>query len=299
MKLILVLFVLIFGISFFVLNLQSGLLEGWPALDEPDTGFLEELKAADANALLEQIEKEVLAPPPLRQERTRGPVQAAQSDLTPAGVLQWTNVQRLNNALSPLSRSLQLDSIAQAKLQDMFEEQYFAHVSPSGKGAGDLAKEAGYEFIAIGENLALGNYEGDQALVQAWMDSPGHRANILNARYEELGVAVGQGFFEGSLTWLAVQTFAQPLSSCPLPDVALKEQIEASEIQIEELQNTLALLKAELEGRPKRRSAYEEKLDEYNALVQEYNALIKEVKILISQYNAQVQAFNGCAVIEP
>ena len=53
-----------------------------------------------------------------------------------------------------------------------------------------MAKKAGYEYISVGENLAMGNFKNDGDLVEAWMNSPGHRANILSFKYKELGVAV-------------------------------------------------------------------------------------------------------------
>jgi len=122
------------------------------------------------------------------------------------------------------------------QLDDIFEKQYFAHISPEGLGPSDLAEKSGYEYIMIAENLALGNFKDDNTLVNAWMDSPGHRANILNNRYTEIGVAVGKGFFSESNennkeeiateVWIAVQEFGLPLSSCPKPEESLLNTIE-------------------------------------------------------------------------
>ena len=212
------------------------------------------------------------------------------------GILQWTNVHRQQAWLQILSPNALLDEIAQAKVEDMFVRQYFEHVSPSGESISHLAEEFGYEFLAIGENLALGNYESDQALVQAWMDSPGHRANILRASYSEIGVAVQRGMFEGSTTWLAVQVFARPLSECDFPEGTLKTLIEQEEMQLEELALELERLRAEIEAhRPKFGPAYNQKVAEYNAFVDEYNALAAQMKTDIATYNLQVQAFNVCA----
>jgi len=180
----------------------------------------------------------------------------------------------------------------------MFEKQYFAHVSPLGIGVGDLAMQYGYEFIAIGENLALGNYENDQDLVQAWMDSPGHRENILNQRYEAIGIAVGKGLFEGSNTWLAVQSFGKPLSSCDLPDEALKQEIESLKTQIDDLESVLDMKRSELhDARPRRGAAYNNQVQEYNQLVGRYNDLIAQVENLIVRYNIQINQFNECAKV--
>jgi len=198
-----------------------------------------------------------------------------------------------------LSEDLELNTAATLKLQDMFQKQYFAHLSPSGEGAGDFVKEVGYEFIIIGENLALGNFRDDQALVQAWIDSSGHRKNILNECYSEIGVAVDKGMFEGKETWLAVQIFGLPLAACPLPDENLKTKIEVYEDQLEKLQKTIESLEAEIEVMyPKRGAAYNQKVRQYNNLVTQYNNLVKETKKIILDYNTQVELFNECAAGE-
>ena len=62
----------------------------------------------------------------------------------------------------------------------------------------------------------------------AWMNSPGHRANILNPHFQEIGVAVGKGMYEGHETWIAVQSFGMPLSACPASDANLKIKIDAN-----------------------------------------------------------------------
>src|SRR5262249_8345343 len=124
----------------------------------------------------------------------RGGDASANVTLTQAGVIKWTNIQRQENgALPALTVNAKLNESAQLKLKDMFAKQYFEHVSPSGVGPDGLANEVGYAYASIGENLALGNFADDRALVQAWMDSPGHRANILGKSYREIGVAVGKG----------------------------------------------------------------------------------------------------------
>jgi uncharacterized protein YkwD len=238
-----------------------------------------------------KAEPKVSAPPPLRAATTGSP----DALLTKNGTISWTNAQRVDNNLPPLKENTLLNAAAAAKANDMFAKQYFAHVSPAGTGPSDLAKNAGYEFIAVGENLALGNFDGDKALVQAWMDSPGHRANILRAQYEEIGVAVVQGIYEGHKTWIAVQEFGRPLSSCPQPDEALKTTIETNQNILDEWQKALDVQKAQLDAmRPKRGFEYNQKVNEYNDFVNRYNALVAETKPLIIQYNTQTETFNAC-----
>src|SRR3989344_2386836 len=154
------------------------------------------------------VKKEIAAPPPLKAQKE---APTAEIILTADGVLSWTNKEREKAGLPDLAPNQKLTASALAKVRDMFKNQYFAHESPAGKGAGDLAEAEGYDFILIGENLALGNFEGDKALVEAWIASPVHRANILGSRYKEIGIAVGRGMFGGRETWLAVQHFALPL----------------------------------------------------------------------------------------
>ena len=242
-------------------------------------------------ALVEEFKERINAPPPLILE-----VRFPESFLTQTGIVQWTNTQRSEQGLPPLKESIELNLSAALKTQDMLENQYFAHISPEGQGAGDVAKAAGYEFIAIGENLALGDFENDEKLVQGWMDSPGHRANILSSQYQEIGVAVLKGEFQGRLTWLAVQHFGKPLSACPQPQEDVVSQIMANQSLIEELYYTLSQLQAELQAKKSRREPdYNQKVEEYNALVLQYNSLIEETKRLIEQYNAEVRLFNECA----
>jgi len=118
---------------------------------------------------------------------------------------------------------------------------------------------------------------------------------MLNARFQEIGVAVVKGTFEGKTTWMAVQEFGLPLSSCPQPDLSLKEKINTSNETISDLNQSLVLLKSELEKpRLKRGDSYDRVVDQYNELVNQYNDLIKEVEILVAAYNNQVKTFNAC-----
>lgn len=242
---------------------------------------------------VEEIKKEISLPPPLRVER-----EAPAAVLTRAGVITWTNAQRKQNGFASLKENQKLNQAAAFKLADMFQNQYFAHESPSGEGVADLVKSARYEFISVGENLALGNFESDKALVEAWMNSHGHRANILGRSFQEIGVAVGKGKFEGRETWLAVQHFAKPLSSCPQQDQNLKIGIESAEKQIDDLSIAANRLRAEIESlEPQNRkelAEYNRHVDEHNSLAKQINTLIESTKLLIDTYNSQVRALNQC-----
>lgn len=239
---------------------------------------------------LQEIKKQVNTPPPLRAK-----IESPQSFLTVAGVIEQTNFQRENNGLPPLSENSLLNQSAAVKAQDMFDKQYFAHDSPEGIGVSQLAEIAGYQYIMIGENLALGNFLNDKALVEAWMDSPGHRANILNSRYQNIGVAVKKGVYQGKTTWIAVQHFGLPLSACPQPDDSLKQKITDNKAQLDQLENELETKFSQLEStKPEEDPEYKQKIDDYNNLVNQYNTLVAETKNLIEEYNRQVASFNQC-----
>ena len=245
------------------------------------------------NNILEQIEKTIFTPPPLKYE-----VDAPQPFLTRAGVIKWTNEQRQKNGLPPLKENTRLDASAKLKVDDMFLRQYFEHTSPLGITVGDLAQKVGYEYIMIGENLALGNFKDSEELVNAWMNSPGHRENILNNRYTEIGVAVFEGIYEGKKTWMAIQHFALPMSYCNKPNENLKSEIDAGESQLDQSKTSLDTLLNDLNSsKPKTREevdVYNNKINEYNLNLNQYNLLVEEIKNLINNYNNQVKLFNNC-----
>jgi len=135
------------------------------------------------NEAQQLVEKQVFTPNPLRR-RNGG----AGNTLTVAGILTETNRHRAEFNLKPLTLNPALSNVADVKAADLFSQQYFEHVSPDGIGVADLVAQVDYDYLLVGENLALGNFESDADLVQAWMDSPGHRANILKAGFTEVGL---------------------------------------------------------------------------------------------------------------
>ncbi len=240
------------------------------------------------------IEKKVSAPGPLKvlHDVILG---EDQSELTRAGVINQTNNERTVQGLLKLSENAKLDTSAAAKVNDMFLKQYFEHVSPTGVGVDKLAENVGYAYIVVGENLALGNFKDNQALVTAWMNSHGHRANILNVRFTEIGVSVKKGMFDGREVWLAVQEFGKPLSSCPSIDPFLKQSIEEDKTKTESLQTSITNLRQEIDSmQPKYGDVYNQKVDEYNSLIPSYNQLVEATRALVDSYNTQVRLFNEC-----
>ena len=221
-----------------------------------------------------------------------------ESFLTKEGIVLATNYQRVENGILRFSTNGKLDAIARLRLDDMFDKNYFAHESPTGRSASDDAELVGYEYVVIGENIALGDFENDEVLVEAWMNSPGHRANILNSRFTEIGIAVFKGDYQDKQTWIAVQIFAKPISDCPSVSSQMKNEIEKEIEAINLIKAELEVLLIEikkLEENPRRNNEdYIKKIEEYNSMVQEINSKNYFVQELIGQYNEQIRAFNIC-----
>lgn len=278
-----------------------------------------------APEILAPTKARILSPPPLPsppQEQTGGAI-------TRAGIIEATNLRRqisLGNGFELQENDL-LNLAAADKAKDMLDGQYFEHISPSGLDAGHFAAIFGYEYIIIGENLARGNYKNDAELVQAWMDSPGHRENILKKSYRQMGAAAIYGEFEGKNTWLAVQIFASPADACPRVDQDLAARIEGQKTALDNLnarQESLAakidqekeaikILQAEynnlLSARASRAAmgaklnelndailAINQKVNDYNASINELRAFYARHKADVEIYNAQVSAHNLCLV---
>jgi len=231
--------------------------------------------------LISEAQKTIFTPPPLRVAEN-----SIASSLVKEEVVRWTNIKRQEYGVSPLEQNSKLDYSAEIKAKDMFSKQYFEHESPDGQRVSDLVGDSGYEYIILGENLALGNFKDEEALLQAWMDSPGHRENILNPAYSEIGISVIKGEFEGRTVWIAVQHFALPEKACPSINEALKARIESNQERIESIEIALEAMRGNLKSK--------RDIDRYNDLVDEHNALVEENKKLVKEYNSQVGEFNDC-----
>jgi uncharacterized protein YkwD len=251
---------------------------------------IKNIQNIDVGQLVNQATKQINFSNPLNIGGSANSVVLLQSK-----IIEETNLQRQQNGgLPALKENLKLNEAAAAKTNDMFLNQYFEHVSPSGVGPGDLAQRYGYDYIIEGENLILGNFASEKEVVQNWMDSPGHRANILNNRYTEIGVAVVKGKYKGETVWIGVQEFGLPLSTCSAPNTALKNQIDSEKAQLDELALQLDAKKNQIESTNKHSPIYSQMIDNYNQTVAEYNALAEKVKQDVATYNNQVNTFNNC-----
>ncbi|MFJ7736580.1 CAP domain-containing protein [Lysinibacillus sp. NPDC097287] len=102
-------------------------------------------------------------------------------------VVKLTNAERTKAGLAPLQTDTKLMAAAREKSQDMQSKNYFSHTSPTFGSPFDRLKALGISYKAAGENIAKGQ-RTPQEVVKAWMNSPGHRANILNANFTHIGV---------------------------------------------------------------------------------------------------------------
>lgn len=214
--------------------------------------------------------------------------------LDPEEIVKETNQQRIALGLKPLSSSPVLAEVSKDKVRDMFENDYFEHISPEGASVSEVVGRFGYHYVTIGENLALGNYAGAKDVVKAWMESPGHKENIISPHYTEIGVYAKEGVYKEQNVWIAVQTFARPLSDCPEIDKDLEKMIVTNRNRINQIEKNIKEKQNELENTEpgETRQAL---VQEYNTMVEKLNVVSAETKNLIDKYNAQVSAFNQCA----
>lgn len=111
-------------------------------------------------------------------------------------VIRLVNEIRTRNGLKSLTYDWELARVARYKSQDMKDNQYFSHTSPVYGSPFQMIKDFGISYRSAGENIAKG-YSTPQAVVNGWMNSSGHRANILNAGYTHIGV----GYVSGGHYW--------------------------------------------------------------------------------------------------
>lgn len=115
------------------------------------------------------------------------------TQMSVSGLVQETNERRQAQSQQPLTINAQLTKAAQVKAQDMVARDYWSHNTPEGNAPWEFINNAGYSYRKAGENLAYG-FKDETAVVGGWMNSPSHRANMLDANYQE----VGFGFAEST-----------------------------------------------------------------------------------------------------
>lgn len=147
------------------------------------------------------------------------------------GLVDETNAQRASNGLPELRANSQLNQAAQAKAEDMVARNYWSHATPDGKQPWWFVTNAGYSYTTVGENLAYG-FIASNATVAGWMNSPGHRANILNSNFQDVGIGIANSpdfLASGEQTVVVAMYGKSQAASASLPATAVPQPITASQ----------------------------------------------------------------------
>lgn len=129
--------------------------------------------------------------------------------VVPSILVDATNTSRSEFALPELTVNDKLTNAAQLKANDMAAREYFSHNTPEGLEPWVFLQNVGYQYAAAGENLAV-NFSDSYDAHDAWMNSPGHRANILQNQFTEVGIATARGKYKGRSTVFVAQFFGRP-----------------------------------------------------------------------------------------
>ena len=147
------------------------------------------------------------------------------ADLSQNLLFDLTNQEREEVGVGNLEENYLLNKAARLKAEDMLKKDYFAHESPEGTKPWYWFGKVGYNYQRAGENLAIGFVDSEE-LIQAWYDSIPHRENLLNSSFEEMGIAVLTGDFQGEKATVAVQLFGTPKKEKPYVALAKSEPKE-------------------------------------------------------------------------
>lgn len=131
------------------------------------------------------------------------------ADVSKSILIELTNKNRQAEGIQPLKENQKLNEMAYFKAKDMIEKGYFSHYSPTGVSPWHWFKKGNYNYQFAGENLAIGFLDSEE-LFQGWMNSLSHKKNILNPNYQEIGIAIVRGNFQGADTTLVVQFLGSP-----------------------------------------------------------------------------------------
>jgi hypothetical protein len=141
-----------------------------------------------------------------------GQILGDQAGITVAQLHNRTNDVRKQGNLGALALSDKLSDAAQKKAENMLSVGYWSHDAPDGTTPWQWIEGEGYAYVNAGENLARG-FNTIDGIMDAWLDSPSHRANVLNGNYTEVGFAAVNGAMNGEKTTLVVAMYAQPVGT--------------------------------------------------------------------------------------
>ena len=210
------------------------------------------------------------------------------------GIIYYTNLEREKVGLKPLVKNVSLSNSASQKVDDMFNKQYFEHVSPDGKTVADLVNTTGYKYQIVGENLALGIFYNDKDLVLAWMNSPLHKENILNPKYTDIGIAVGINEYKNQKQWIAVQHFGKPRPVCTEIDTVTQDNIDKEKVILESEERELQKMAGIIESDPSQNTVDRAYLNNYNTMVNNYNDRLNKLRETINSFNKTIVDYNAC-----
>lgn len=181
--------------------------------------------------------------------KSRPDVLGYASQISPQEVVKLTNQKRSESGLSALTLNQTLSNAAYTKGRDMIDRDYWAHVSPDGTQPWKFFKDFGYKYRYAGENLAR-DFSSASAAVDAWMNSPTHKENILNPKYKEIGIGVVEGDLAGSDTTIIVQFFGTTYTDIvkePLAEAkSVEQQVTPAPIALRTIEEPKPEVKAEV-----------------------------------------------------
>jgi uncharacterized protein YkwD len=165
----------------------------------PPSAFAEMRRRSqtDVTMIAAQVLQTILSAPHARTSRdTRArrstPSVEQTGGVSREAILEAMNRQREQRGLAPLRLDWRLNAAANDRIRDMFDKHYFDHVSPDGTQPFVWVKYRSYRYATVGENLAEG-YRSAGGVVNGWMNSPGHRRNLLGQSFDDAGVAIVRG----------------------------------------------------------------------------------------------------------
>ncbi len=164
--------------------LQEGILKG---IENNLVAPLNNATREQAICFVERVRAKLSEQPP----GTNEPPSADEITQFEQEVVRLVNVERVNADLEPLNHNVDLSSVARTKSQDMVDNSYFSHTSPTYGSPFDMMKSFGIHYSYAGENIAMGQAT-PEAVVKSWMNSDGHKRNILSANFTDLGVGLAK-----------------------------------------------------------------------------------------------------------
>ncbi|WP_226581821.1 CAP domain-containing protein [Halobacillus litoralis] len=160
-------------------NGPNGVMEG-PYFFDQDGRYEQSQPAPSQNQAPDQDQAQK------QQTNKQTSDQAASGDFQKK-VIELTNKAREKNGLKPLKNSADVEEVAQVKSEDMAKNDYFSHTSPNYGSPFDMLKEFGVDYTTAAENIAAGQ-QSPQSVVDGWLNSSGHRKNIMNKNVTHIGV---------------------------------------------------------------------------------------------------------------